>query len=858
MNDMTNPSAEESTRISVPLKPPVRTIDGHLEEVINIHKRLKAPDYVIIENLWSIIQHRMTGRSDYRYNPYLVFSRDIKKTGIDPDISVEKELYNKTFFELAKTTRPSDIINKLLFYGKTDDTSYETHVVMKAFMSEAKGSILIVNPTPDTIKYISSQDLNTITIAVPTDALAGLYGYEFKNVRFIPFHSIDIQVYDAILLLVRTEASNPNWSGFSALNCSSEDGLVMISIPEKAMKDIPHNQTASLQKDDDTDPITLRTRLNDNRLHIEKLLIVPADLTQSRPKGKCLLVCKKGAPDEHSVLLYKSSYKKNEGVLIIPSFSAMIKSDFLWIPKKSLSKEFNRQFLNAQAVQSKHYADKQYHSFSPEIKFRFSMYPGVENMRVRTSLLSHNTGKSISDELEKGLASSTPREACQKIELLPYRDEYRSQILMDLFTSVSLNSIRCYSLKTLWFIHRNPLQDIPGYDDMFCKDIIFCINRIHLPFIFPYKTSEFHVYSSAYKADMYGLSDKEEQKLWQQIWIILSYLSRRFNIINPIQTPQAESKQMPVGAQAGRNMITTRSFSNKQAQAIWKYIEEKDETGFLYMLDSLRILIAIRFMTGLPLSEILALEWGHMLVSSEYGTHLLYISGKMDKYGNRLNYSDFDPDRARIIAIPEQLFVILDSRRTYLKNHYPFASLDEVPIIIDSEPRSKNRKQFKRMSVESAANIFRKAKEKVSNGKRLIALESLGIETDYANYGGDLFNMNHEHYALKSGCNPGSLRYMYGFKPISTVELFYIDYENEAILNQTSETLARWFCSLKSMEKECSSTENLTVQGIYTDHIRLSDRTATIRLIIEASDLRNKDELYLTINSAHTVKVSIR
>lgn len=133
----------------------------------------------------------------------------------------------------------------------------------------------------------------------------------------------------------------------------------------------------------------------------------------------------------------------------------------------------------------------------------------------------------------------------------------------------------------------------------------------------------------------------------------------------------------------------------------------------------------------------------------------------------------------------------------------------------------------------------------------------LAQETDYAKYGGDIFNKNHEYYALQFGCNPGSLKHMYGVLPTSTVERHYIDYENEAILNQTAETLDRWICSLEGTEKDTSSMESITVQGNYADHIRLSNCTATTRLTMEASD-SNNDDVYFNIDSGHTVKVNIR
>ena len=247
---------------------------------------------------------------------------------------------------------------------------------------------------------------------------------------------------------------------------------------------------------------------------------------------------------ESHVQLCNSAYKKDECSLIISPFIARITEDSFWFSRKSLKSEFDHQYRKNQSIHPKHYADKQYHVFSPEIKFRFTMFPGSKSNRVRTALLSKSTGKRISDELERGLASSTTEEACQKIELLPYRDDFRGRILMDLFGSTSPDLICRYSLKSLWYINRAPLLDTPGYDDVFCKDVIFCINKNHLPFICPYKVFVYEEYKTAYKTDLYDLSEKDEQKLWLQLRIILSCLSRRFNIKNPIPVAQANQKRI--------------------------------------------------------------------------------------------------------------------------------------------------------------------------------------------------------------------------------------------------------------------------------------------------------------------------
>ena len=379
----------------------------------------------------------------------------------------------------------------------------------------------------------------------------------------------------------------------------------------------------------------------------------------------------------------------------------------------------------------------------------------------------------------------------------------------------------------------------------------------HFSSIFPYKALSFDDYLSSCKVDIQIIPD--EEKFWKQISIILTYLSGRLYLANPVSTflQSSHDKNSP-GIQSGRNAITTRSFTKDQSQKIWKYITEKDKDGYLYKKDSLRVLAAIRFLTGLPLAEILALDWGHLLVSETYNSHMLYITGKVDDNNIRLFYSDFDPDQAGIVPIPYELFLILNNRQNYLRNKYPSASYDNVPIILNCEPKSKNKQKFTRLPISSGAKLFRRIKSMVSDGKRSVELEASDIETDYAKFGGDIFNKNHEFHSLENGCNPGSLKSMYGISPQSTVEYYYIDYENEAILNQTAETLSRWICSLMKPEKNPSSTESLTIHGMYKDNIRLPNQTAAVRLTLEPSNSEDEEDILISIDSSHAVTVNIR
>lgn len=451
---MSGRSVNNSIQIPVPLVFPIREIRGNLMRVIEIHHKYGAKDNIIVENLWKLHQYQASGHVDYVPNSHPVFKADKQGADIASGMTDDQKMYQACFRELYKE-KPTAIINQLFFYDKADDTSYETHVAVKEFLSSAEGAKLIVNPTPDTVRFISNLNQDELTVSVADEALAGLYSHEMPNVHFVPFKSIGLCMYDSVLLIIRNEAEYPNWTGYSALNYISEKALVMISAPEAIIKVRSRDNNFSSQNDTDAGFVTLRNRLSINGLHVEKILLIPNLLTQSHPKSKRLIVCRKGTTQLHPVRIYNSFYRKNN--LTIPLFAAEIPEDLVWSPDQSIKDAYDHQVKKEKATSTNSYSDKQYYDYSSEIRFRFTMNAGKRNYRVRATLLGHKTKHSlINPPIEKGLASSSSEEAQRKIEqVLVYRnDQVREIILSDLFQNTPLELIRQYSIKTLWYIHR--------------------------------------------------------------------------------------------------------------------------------------------------------------------------------------------------------------------------------------------------------------------------------------------------------------------------------------------------------------------------------------------------------------------
>ncbi len=127
MDDRVVLGADEPLQIRVPLRFSARKVDGHLADVMDIHKRFGAPDNIIIENLWGKIQYRMKGYTDHPFNPYPVFMKKIMKMNVASGETVDERLYKDAFNSLSEKN-PSNIINQIYFYELADDVSYETNL----------------------------------------------------------------------------------------------------------------------------------------------------------------------------------------------------------------------------------------------------------------------------------------------------------------------------------------------------------------------------------------------------------------------------------------------------------------------------------------------------------------------------------------------------------------------------------------------------------------------------------------------------------------------------------------------------------------------------------------------------------
>ncbi len=108
----------------------------------------------MFENI-AAVKTNKPGKVKQPLNPYATSKRKQGYDHIERGLNINEEIYN-TVYDNLKDVPSSEIINQLKYYDKQYDTSYETIFLLSELNRCAKeGDSLVVNATPDTIKYIA-------------------------------------------------------------------------------------------------------------------------------------------------------------------------------------------------------------------------------------------------------------------------------------------------------------------------------------------------------------------------------------------------------------------------------------------------------------------------------------------------------------------------------------------------------------------------------------------------------------------------------------------------------------------------------------------------------------------------------
>lgn len=761
-----------------------------------------------VDKVWAIYQDRGFTKqkmlSDYAQ---MILNQKIfgatlpgaKDSVVERGLTLREEKIDQAITTLVRYN-PTDVIQGL-FYSGGRDSPVELSWLLPQIQIRIKSAkrSLFFNPAPAMLKELyglSGIRRDSIFFAVSDETVKGLYGYQFPEFNFILFS--EVADYQEHFDFVAVTARNVHFKLYRhCLEVCRHGGQILYFGHETLL-----GHKEFLQEQD---------------IWPERILSLKNTERAFSPK-KMVLFAGKGREFRYTSIAVRYTQVENE-YLVIDCGADDVPLEMLW-EEKSLSRirsRMERQSAFHETEQKK----SEIYRVCEEIKLYYAIHRRSDCISARVyyrSILNpdlpqesmRKRGDKITRDTEKGMRSKTMDELLEKIENVAYYPEFYPIIVENVMEHYKMAGTPL-SLKCLWFCCRNLLRSHVGYRESM-MEALFRGSPRPLWDVIPEKTSSAEIYD-AVSAEV-GANKAEKYLL--QIRLILAE-ARLMGILNVSileDGASARHQRQRNRLQEVRKNLARHFFSDHEMTAIYeKATLPSDRKGTKRcVLESIWMISLLRLFTGMPLREILALQWKHFVPNPlAEGCYSLTVLQWINEEGSIVPYRHYsERHRRRKISAHPLLVEALLERLAWLHKRQNF-SLEEIldqPIILETEPNRNRRRcaqKFCPISVgrKFSSSIFLKGVDYMPDPVRLLDGEDQ-FDEDLNTYKGDLFYSNFLHCLRHMcGCIPGEVSYLTGTQPPDTLSGHYVDYSNNFSQYLLYRKLCRW-SFLEPEEPECN------------------------------------------------------
>ena len=672
--------------------------------------------------------------------------------------------------------RPITVIKSIYYLSKErNDTALE-----RVFLNSFQGSIaedqrvLIVNPSPYVVESIEKSGKNVAYVVIDR-TMASLYGKQYKHSEFVSIDdSYRITSADVMIFFTTNIDEKPLHKMLEYVGTVHAKWIYGII------------QTRLV----DNKESLFWQALSTSRYAIRNIVILPNEMSNSKPIKKCLISIEGGdnaeSPHDNPIMrrkltVHKIEYNSTEKTVSLADQSISVRQEELMrcntlnqLWKKSTAEVVgnDREDSNDKEEKRKkeiNYTAAELYAFSREIRISYALYRDNNGYyakayyaATKNTNLPEVRGKALTKRTERGLRAKTVEKVIEALEKVPYNKSMYEAITADIKTNY-LNTGESVTLKTLWFCLKNDLQKNTSYDN----DAMSAL--------FSRGTAISNLYPDRDRGDAFQeaieeqLQDGEEVKelgLLKLVNLVITeavkrgYLSE--NRVLPL-IPAAQNRATKRQAEV-RQALTKRSFEETEEQRIAKYLLP------LCVRSSIYLSALIRLMTGIAIKEVCGLLWTDFHYDDKLDLYTLSVTKFVDSNGKVLHHVvKGNWEKYRTLPISTVLGRILKSRKNYLKKEgLDDQILEEYPIILPREDLTHMRKGYKPVYCKPAtvAEKCRKAIESAEIPQFVIILpdkDGNDIETDINSYNGDIFRTNFRDKALnEAGFELDELNYYLG------------------------------------------------------------------------------------------------
>ena len=830
-------------------------INGDIKKVKDKYKKRHVEFQVLLSHFLAV-KSRFDDLAEAE-NPWAYYYKGIEGYDVESGVSVDETLFTFGAMKL-KDQKPSDVINATFYANKIrNDYDFELGYLLPIFFSVVNSSdrILIINPSPTMIVEIENNDYSgKHYYIVPDRTVAKLYKIEFPETDFYVFEDIDsIKDIDVILITSRDQKTDMAQTMLNCLKCCKDSAKVLGLIPTTWFE---------------SSNIGTKT-LIEAGFGIEKLLIIPSEMTLSKPKKKILVLLNKTC--NSNMEMKRARYDHKTRFFEVYEQTAYVDYEKYLKSGKTILSFWNAFFNPIEDKREPKYNSAYEYSFSKEISLfyriysgRKSKYAGVAYYKEIKNIELHTFGKKKTKDVEKGLRADSREGVISALERMVFDDAIYMTIRADIEKNY-IDDEKPVTLKTLWFYCWIYLTEIKKYDhDYMCQ--IF--ENDSLADIIPQNVSGnniLKVVSESLNIDM----DSIPFKCIEQLDIILkSAQKRKLILFDPLESFVAEySSRATERQQDVRNALVKKHFSENEEKRLFEVIAgSKMVDGTKILLCAQRSLFlapAIRLFTGMAIREVAALKWSDYKIIDGTDDHQMVISKFVDNNGKIILHAEKDNwKRFRLVPVAKSLSYLLEERKRYLlSNGIDEEYLMDCPIVLREERLADMKAQRKLSHCKPSAisAISNEIIKEIGIPENEIILPDAknDMTTDFNKYHGDIFLSNFRHKANHiAKLTMGELNYIIGIDAPDTFSRHYCDYTNDFVQIGIIQKLCRWELSYERMVagkrvKKPSHGEKKGNMSITTGPYK--NGVASVDMIVEN---RSSEDIEVVINSAHGMDVN--
>ncbi len=779
-----------------------------IEQIKKVYKKYGVPNTMLLEHYAQAKHFRPEElRSDI--NPWVYVQKRRQTTVPESGMSAEEKLFNSAVNKIIKEL-PTDVIHSLFYKGR-DDSAVELALLRTEFTRLLKDgtATLIVNPSPvfmqemDKLMYLPGTtldiiDQSKITIAFDDPVVEFLYSQQFSDYHYIQIKDLEkiTLKYDLLVIMARDHEIAPL---LNALPLCKDKASVIMLMPQTVITDPDHLFAKSLQK---------------NQIYPDWILDVPKALSQSEPRKKMLLTCRKGEPyGGRGITLLSAVTNDSHDFISFKKEQYTIPCD--WLFSCRTLKQMRIAMRAAKDDAPKKSRDSQIYDFSREIKICYNIIRkdgAVERARAyyrnihrpETEVNRSKGKRPNSIKTERGLRGKTVFEIRQKLEQVALYDEYYDCIVQDIKDYYREN-LPGLTLKTMWYCCRKELLTRISYNDKLALRM-FCGYEQSLSDLI---SGECLPDSIVTAMDALFGEDGAGKREWLQLNLIFQ-VAKEEGLIdkNPlssfIHVVKEENRKKLYILNAA---LKKSHFTDAEEMRMVQFLREpvlvpKSNDRFLprFVLESKWLVGALSLFAGLPIREICPLLWGDLDYIDDMDEMQLYITKHLntnDEVISNVNYGN--KEHYRKVAVDLILGKMLMQRKQYLLDSlgYTEEALTSLPIILEDEPSGRGRKKCAAITRATARKVNQQLLSAAEIQEDVVTLLEGDAQFD-ANlnaYKNDLFAANFRHKAYHlCGFTVGELCYHAGNKGPDTFSRHYCDYGNDFLQYNMVHKLNRWTC----------------------------------------------------------------